>query len=134
MGNYTALHFNAELKTDTPTSVIDTLKYMLGDTGEYPIVEDHKFFSATRWNHMLGCDSYYFPMQTHSILKWDETAKGWFLSINCNFKNYDSELELFIDWIMPYIKEDGGTREGFLGYSLYEYDKEPKLYYLPEEE
>ena len=36
MGMYTELIFGAELKIDTPELVIDSLKYILGETRERP--------------------------------------------------------------------------------------------------
>ena len=52
------------------------------------------------------------------------------LVVRSDFKNYNGEIGKFFDWITPYI-EKGGDKT-FIGYSLYEEDDEPKLYYVEE--
>ncbi|MDO7204281.1 hypothetical protein Q5M85_09125 [Paraclostridium bifermentans] len=42
-------------------------------------------------------------------------------------KNYDNEIDKFIDWIKPYVE---GSWYKFLGYKRNEENKEPKLIYL----
>jgi len=129
MGMYTELHFNAELKEDTPEEVIALLRFMLGDIEEQmdPSPE-HLFFKTTRWNWMLKCDSYYFAADTHSTLRYDDIGRCRYLCIRCNLKNYDDEIEHFLDWIMPYIDASPGD---FLGFHRYEENEEPTVIYLP---
>ena len=122
MGMYTELVLGLQIENQNP--VIDTLKYMVGDIDEpiYPVeLFKHKFFSTARWNFMLQCDSCYFDGQTDSTIKNDQ---GWYLTVRCNFKNYDDEIELFLDWLAPYIET-----YGFLGYHRYEEFDYPTLIY-----
>ncbi|RUS01125.1 hypothetical protein EFW58_01156 [Bacillus velezensis] len=50
------------------------------------------------------------------------------MTIRCNLKNYDNEIENFIEWISPFIyKKDGNY---FIGYKRYEEDKEPELIFV----
>jgi hypothetical protein len=130
MGMYTELHFNSELKKDTPEEVINVLKYMVGDIEEEPEISSHPLFGDTRWRFMLRGDSYYFDADTHSTLRFDDISDDYYLCIRCNFKNYDDEIEKFIDWIMPYLEK---YEEGdFLGFYRYEETEEPTLiYYKP---
>lgn len=127
MGMYTELDFNSELRKDTPEQVIDTLKYMVGDVEEKPkYLPDHELFSKKRWEYMLRMDSYYFDADTKSTLRFDDISDTYYLNIRCNLKNYDDEIESFIDWIMPYVKEY--KREGdFLGFYRYEEDEDPTI-------
>lgn len=129
MGMYTELHFNVELAEDVPGDVIDILKFMVGDSEEEPKkLPRHKLFESTRWRFMLRTDSYYFPADTHSTLRYDDIGKSYYLCIRTNLKNYDSEIEKFISWIDPYI--DIYTQQGdFLGFYRYEEDNEPTLIY-----
>ena len=128
MGMYTELHFNAELKGNVPKNVIDTLKYMINKHNDIDFdpsqVFKHQLFSTDRWPVMLQCDSYYFSADTNSTLRYDDIAKSYFLCIRSNLKNYDGEIEHFIDWIHPYLDELEGD---YLGHYRYEEDDIPTL-------
>ena len=127
MGMYTELHYNTELKTDVPESVISVLRYMLGQTEEEPETPVHELFSdASRLESMLQSDSYYFDADTHSTLRYDDISKSYYLCIRCNLKNYHDEISLFCDWIRPYINKTEGE---FLGFSRYEESETPELIY-----
>ena len=123
MGMYTELVLGVELISEPV--VIDTLKLMLdGDAENKVVTIDHPLFSTSRWAYMLLCDSFYFDGQTDSKLVYDTISKSYYLNVRCNLKNYDNEIEQFLDWLCPYIKT-----EGFLGYSRYECDNDPTLIY-----
>lgn len=126
MGMYTELHFNVRLKPDVPTPVLEVLNYMIGTDEFQPLIPDHPLFSAPRWAIMLRCDSYYFDADTHSTLRYDDIGRQHSLCIRTNFKNYDGEIEKFIDWIRPYLDKDKGD---FLGFYRYEETEEPTLIY-----
>ena len=123
MGMYTELHYNAELRADVPSDVVDILKLMLGEAAEGPETPDHPLFGETRWRFMLQCDSYYFDADTHSTLRKDRQG-GLYLCVRCNLKNYDDEIEKFCDWIRPYINKQEG---GFLGFSRDKGSQTPTL-------
>lgn len=127
MGMYTAIHFNSELNIPKECGVAEVLKYMVGGRETEPELPEHLLFKTERWRFMLQCDSYYFDEDTHSTLRWDEISEAYYLCIRSNLKNYDSEIEQFIKWIMPYCatKQDGD----FLGFYRYEEDEEPTLIY-----
>jgi len=126
MGMYTEFHFNAELKQDTPDEVIHILLYMLNQVEDEPDIPKHDFFKSARWRWMLQSDSYYFAADTHSTLRFDHISQSFYLCIRCNLKNYDSEIDRFIDWIAPYIDCYEGD---FLGFKRYEEFNEPELIY-----
>ena len=124
MGMYTELSIDAEIVNDK--EVIHKLQFMLGDSDE-DIKINHPLFNTERWEYMLRCDSYYFDSQTDSKLYKDnlyEDAPMYFLHILCNFKNYDNEINLFLDWLCPYI-----ITEGFLGHTRYEENYDPTFIY-----
>ena len=127
MGMYTALHFNSELSIKKNSMIADILKYMVGDTKEMPeLLPDHELFKTESWRYMLQMDSYYFDEDTISTLRWDDNGDSYYLCIRCNLKNYDSEIEKFIDWIMLYLDEY--KQEGdFLGFYRYEEDEDPTI-------
>lgn len=72
----------------------------------------------------LTCDSYYFPSISDSKMEQDRIDQQYHLNIRCNLKNYDDEIEKFLDYISPYIET-----KGFLGYMRYEESEEPTLIY-----
>lgn len=131
MGMYTELHFNAELKQTTPQEVLQVLRHMLNAPGaparDALTLPAHPLFSTDRWGFMLTCDSYYFAAQTHSTLTYDEITKTHYLCIRCNLKNYDQEIEKFIDWVSPYVD---GFPGDFLGFHRYETTEQPTLIFL----
>lgn len=130
MGMYTEIHFNAELRKDTPEEVIEILKYMVGGDliddpmNDADLTSIHDLFHCDRWGFMLRCDSYYFSSDTRSTLRFDDISKSYFLCIKSNLKNYSGEIEKFIDWIHPYLDEFDGD---YLGHYRYEEDSCPRL-------
>ena len=123
MGMYTELVMGVELRKDVPTQVIETLRFMLGERPDEPTpLPEHPLFGDTRWRHMLLCDSYYFDGDTMHAFRKDEIADAWFLTVRCNLKNYDNEIEKFCDWLEPYM-----NTEGFYGYKRYEEAEVPTL-------
>lgn len=127
MGMYTQLHYGVRLKKNTPQQVVDLLQFMLGDEAKKPTeLPDHDLFRTSRWSYMLTCDSYYFNYKTCSNMRLDDIAGQWFFSVTCNVKNYNNEIEKFIDWLMPYVEAMEGD---FLGYSRYEETETPTIIY-----
>jgi len=124
MGMYTELNFNSELKKDTPENIITILKCMIDGSFYEDELPDHNFFKTNRWDWMLQSDSYYFDAKTESKLVKEEGKI--YLRIQCNLKNYDREIEEFLDWIMPYCDKEVGD---YLGHSRYEESEEPTLIY-----
>jgi hypothetical protein len=131
MGMYTALHFGADLKLDTPDQIVNILRYMLDekhDPHSPPATPEHPLFGVdTRWRWMLMGDSWYFRHESFSKVI-DCPGGGHTLSITCNLKNYNDEISKFLDWIMPYVMEEPG---GWLGYWMYEEDEIPTLIFFP---
>lgn len=89
------------------------------------VLPKHEFFRCDRWKMICCCSSYYFDGLTHSIMSFDTISKTWKVNIRANLKNYDSEIEKFLDWLAPYIKT-----YGFIGYTRYEEFDDPTLVYI----
>ena len=113
MGMYTELDLKVAIKDDPV--VVDVLKDIATD-GSSTIKGrlDHPFFKTNRCDAVGWGGSYYFQF------RYDEIAKCWFLTTCFNLKNYDSEIEKFLDWLCPYI-----LTEGYLGTYWYEEQEEP---------
>ena len=61
----------------------------------------------------------------------DEIIKECNLAKNMDIVK-DDDIEKFFDWIKQYLQQ--GYYKTFIGYSLYEEDYEPILYYVEDEE
>ena len=123
MGMYTQLFLSVTLEDDTPADVLDVIQELsYGNTVENP--PEHPFFSCGRY-HMLFCgDSAYFGGSSICRFNRDNLE----LTIVSSLKNYDSEIEKFINWIIPYVSYGAGT-DDLLGYYIYEESEEPTLIY-----
>ena len=123
MGMYTELLISARIKND-PIAV-DAIKAMLGEDNPSKLPE-HKLFLTPRWKHMLVCSSYYFvPLSIHKF-EYNTIGRYWVLISRSDFKNYDNEIDLFIDWIKPYLDTSNGE---MYGYYRYEESSEPTILY-----
>ena len=126
MGMYTELIFGASLKKDTPETVINALKYMIGETEEKPL--DFPLPDG-RCESLFQYGSYYFAINEPVKKMWlDEIDKEWRISTRSNLKNYEGEIETFLEWIEPYIESGSGNREMY-AIVLYEEFDEPTIYY-----
>ncbi|RDY88651.1 hypothetical protein [Bacillus amyloliquefaciens] len=130
MGMYTELVCAFELIEETPNCIIETLEYMTGQRDEHPNeLPWHKLFlEGNRWRFMLQSDSCYFDGKTHSEIVRDTLVDTHYATIRCNLKNYNNEIEHFIEWISPFIYKS--HENYFIGYKRYEEDKEPELIFV----
>ncbi len=123
---YTLISFTANLKKETPENIIKLLEEMKNNSlhGDYKDLPEHCFFKTERWKMFFTSDSYYFSDKTNCFFYKDRITDSWFLEFKSNLKNYDEEIDKFIDWITPFINEPEGS---FIGYKMYEEDKMPTL-------
>lgn len=123
MGMYTELVLAVELddnKIDLP--FLQLIDYMISGEGSEPVeLPNHDLFKTDRWDFMLRSNSYYFVGKTRSEIINDPIS-GYSLEVRCNLKNYDSEIEKFIDWISYYVPE---YEKDLAGYYRYEEDRLP---------
>lgn len=106
MGMYTGLILDCYLKEETFWSWWDIILY-LTDRANNPlpgILPKHPFFECKRWREIGAGGSAYldedFP--ANSTFK-DLGEEQYHLHISCNLKNYDKEIERFLEWIEKYI-------------------------------
>jgi len=127
MGMYTELVVSTRIVDDP--KVINVLKLMIAEDLDVPEIVDlpsHPLFETGRWNYMLRSSSYYFTPIASSLLEYDKIGKSWSFINRSDFKNYDNEINLFLDWIDPYIDAEDGE---MIGYSRYEESDEPTIRY-----
>ena len=131
MGMYSEIYVKAVLKEDVDDNVINILKYMLGMDDvelEYLEIPSHRLFATERWHCMLRSGSYYHIPYNVKLFEYNEISNNYYLVVRSDFKNYNGEIGKFFDWIAPYVEKYGDKT--FIGYSLYEEDDEPTLYYV----
>ncbi len=125
MGMYTEIFVKVNFKEDVDKDVIDTIKYMLGDGPAPEYLPSHDLFTTSRWRFMLQCSSFYHQPMNTSNLYFSDVSKQYYLCCKSDFKNYDGEAEKFFDWIKNHVE----SYHSFLGYTLYEEDTMPTLYF-----
>ncbi|CAB4135701.1 hypothetical protein UFOVP286_13 [uncultured Caudovirales phage] len=127
MGMYTELIFGAELKKETPEQVINALKYIIGELEDKP---DDFPLPEGRCENVLRSSSYYFGISKSLSKIWfDKISKSWKISSRSNIKNYENEIEMFLEWIKSHIERGSGAKDMY-AITIYEEDFEPTIYYL----
>src|SRR6185312_7222024 len=126
MGMYTELIFGASIKKDAPKEVINTLYYLVNSKKLWSDVSLEE--SVTKGINVLnGGGSYYFGVTDGVAKMWqDEIDKEWKVSARHNIKNYDGEIDIFLEWIKPFIDSGSGEREMY-AIKIYEEDSEPTI-------
>lgn len=123
MGMYTELVLKCEVKKDLPPEVESVLQRLFGNDNDdvpYLPLPPHEFFACGRWSAIGRCSSYY-----HVPFATSRYAEGYIFS-RSDLKNYEGEIDKFIDWISPYLKGCDGT---CIGWKWYEEDDMPILLY-----
>ena len=122
MGTYTELVLKCRIKAGCPELVHQVLNFMFGDSPfERPeTLPHHKFFKSERWESVgRGCSYYHIPV---CLSFYD----GKHLFSRSDLKNYHGEIDLFIDWLKPYISNETGQ---FIGWIFCENSREPIFIY-----
>lgn len=116
MGMYTGLILDCYLKEETWWAWWEIFLYLTDpkNNPRPPTLPKHPFFECERWHQIGGCGSAYLeddfpPNSTFRDLGDDQ----YHLHISCSLKNYDGEIERFLEWIEKYIDK---FRYGWLRY------------------
>jgi hypothetical protein len=121
MGDYTDLTLKVNLKVGTPTSVINLIKSPLANIDKNSNVDDivikernkfpdHDLFNESRCFFLLGERKRLDDDERFLSISQLENGE-WCLDCNKSIKNYEGEIELFLDWLSPYVvpQEECGT-------------------------
>lgn len=137
MEMYTMCYLNCiiDKANENDIAVLDAMCH--GDA-EYEMLtsKQKKFtlFNTTRWKGMLRSGSAYFDFEPYSLLDRlyfinGESEEGscnvYQLSVSFNIKNYEHEIEHFIEWIKTL-----SSTKGLVGYTRYELDDLPSPIYF----
>ena len=126
MGMYTEILLTCDLVEDTRKDIVNWLSAMidynsiLEDVGEKAPNE----MTSTRFRNGLLGGSYYFYGQPMMEFDYDDISKTHHLTVLTNIKNYENDIERFINMLTPYIKAWEGD---MLGYVRYEEDRLPTV-------
>ena len=132
MGNYTELYLSCRLKEGLSKEVVDVLDYLFNkDTNEElpeapEELPDHAFFKCERWECIGNSSSHYFVPFATSNLKFNNISNCFSLTTRSDLKNYNQEIEKFLNWISEYIEYSYIDNEHF-GHFRNEIDKIPTL-------
>lgn len=125
MGMYTKLSVDIRFRENLPEEVVSALNFMSGNKDYVSqALPEHDLFKTPRWDFMLLCSSYYHTPFSLTKFHKDEISQSYYLTSSSDFKNYNGEINLFFDFIAPYVQE------GFVGYSQYEEAEHPTLHYV----
>ena len=126
MGMYTELIFGASLE-NLPDHVVEALDYTI-NYKENVSQEALDFEVEYSLNNIFNCTSYYFGAHwTKNAFVYDDIGKHWVLSTRANCKNYQSQIEKFIEFITPYVESGSGPNDIF-AYVQYEESDFPTIY------
>lgn len=127
MGMYTELVLKCSTKANLPDDVKAVLNCLFRGHSEPENLPDHAFFKCLRWACIGQTSSFYHHPKALSDY-WtgfpEDLDNGGYIFSRSDLKNYDDEIEHFVDWFMPYIEEDVGQ---CIGWQWYEEDKAPTL-------
>lgn len=132
MGMYTELVLGCKLREETPQEVIDAIAFMVRPKSMFEVApanlpggEDTRIV----WMFNSG-GSYYFGAHSGEVkFSFDEIANSWRLTARFNIKNYSNEIELFLNWLHPYVEQGSGNRDWYAAVT-YEEAEQPTIYYL----
>lgn len=134
MGMYTKVNLILPIKKETNKNILNIIIALFEGDGLYDLIAknlnipEHEFFKENNkiWFPDSG-GSYSFTGTVNSRIRYDNLNEyAMVLHIDTDFKNYNNEINKFLDWIEPYIDLSDDT---FLGYSLYEEFTNPTLYF-----
>jgi hypothetical protein len=126
MGTYTELVLKCRIEDDKPKIVHEILNFLFGDGSEMPIeLPDHEFFKKKSWKEIgRSCSCYHIPC---TLSFYD----GKYLFTRSDMKNYEDEIECFINWLKPYLCNIPGQ---FIGWIFCEQSIEPFFIYNSNED
>lgn len=123
MGTYTELILGCHLKTETPESVINAIKDLIGDS-TYAVIDPER----SEQNPLLGEQSSYFPLGQADI-EYRDFEKQYSLSSRANLKDYCGQVEHFLEWLRPWVHSGSGNRN-IWAIVMRDNEPEPEIYYL----
>lgn len=130
MGMYTELVLKFEVSKNMDKEVMVVLKYLFNGGDEPTNKPNHPFFSLPRWDFIGRCSSFYHhPESVNSWYDVDYSDTIYVFS-RSDLKDYNNEIEQFINWAKDYITPSTGS---CVGWTWHEEEDSPTLLFIEEE-
>lgn len=153
MGMYTEFIFGCALREDTPRICIEALDYVINGEEkkpryENPITCEEKLYNDTFIDRILSVEEienfadfydlsrlcysfsgYFGAGENDPCFYYDSVIKAYRISIRSDIKNYENQIDRFLEYIEPYIKSGSGSNDIY-AYVLYEENEYPYIYSL----
>lgn len=105
MGMYTQLSIDISIDTDKIQELKQFLPGLLDSRVNIGNAPDHPFFRTPRYPGFL--------LRSDGIFKPDSSLRecypgGWWLKVETCLKNYDNEIQHFLDWLSTYVSDSDG--------------------------
>lgn len=125
MGMYTELVLKIEVSKKIDESALNIFKYLFCNNNVEPtVLPDHPFFKCKRWRCVgKSCSFYHHPETINSWAEYEYSPTIRIFS-RSDLKNYDNEIDLFLDWASPYFYN---SENSVVGWKWYEEDETPTL-------
>lgn len=123
MGSYTTFYFRAKLNFTTAESVRRVLRFQFNENGDgqWPGTDlhEHAFFALPRKQMIPWSNNFDDTLPRPRFQEYPDGSL--IIEFTCEFKNYDDEIEQFLDWIRPHIrlryaKRNRGRQKVWVGY------------------
>lgn len=129
MGMYTELLLKCEVKGGIDETAFQVLCHLFNKDPAPTQLPDHRFFGLPRWGHIgRACSFYHHPgsfseFTTGGVEQYDLRNDGGYIFSRSDLKNYEGEIEAFLQWVHPYIQELDGKCIGWLWYEEWDCPK-----------
>ena len=131
---YTEMIFGCKLSKSTPKECINALNYSINGAMEdwdNLSEEDRQFHDDYDLGYLFHGSSYYFGVNLPVNRFWrDNIDNCWHISVRSNIKNYEGQIENFLDYIADYVEQGSGYGSHVYAYVQYEEDALPTIYSL----
>ena len=128
MGMYTEFILGCAFSKNTPKALTDALDYVINDTDAPEDPEVTKLLEEYDMDYLFNSCSYYFGAPCSGKFYFDELGDQYRISTRSNLKNYEDQIERFIEYITPYVDYGSGDGHDIFAYVHYEEDPFPTLY------
>lgn len=132
MGMYTGLRAKLSIKEEFWPVIEELMKFDAAESEWGRVAEMFPQYPfLAEWAGAGRCD--FIPFGALCYMPWEDTDPEWQRSFKdglwvfqCSVKNYEDEIEFFVETVLPHIVE-----ACYELYSLYEENEEPTDLYIP---
>ena len=132
MGMYTEMILGCSFKETLPKVCVDALLYVIRNLEPTENKEEvEKFIKEYDLEYLMFGSSYYFGVCRSNQKFWyDQIRKEWVISVRSNIKNYDGQIQKFLEYLKPYVDSGSGYQLDVYAYVQYEEARFPTIYTL----